>query len=216
MDVRMSSVVMKSLTTWRNLRANVSSAVKCRLCSSSSSSSCGLNKQQDTTNNKWSNSRPAADSTYDWIGPPNPLSNLRPIVYHVPENESPLQRRLRTLRQETEDWNHQFWTKQNIAFNKEKHAFITSQLKEKGLGVRDENGRRRSLDSEEMAKFYKNFLDENTTRHANYNREWYRRNFTITFLMARVTLRNMWTNVRHKKTSSPSSPSSSSSSSSSS
>uniref|UniRef100_A0A8C6S5Q6 Uncharacterized protein n=1 Tax=Neogobius melanostomus TaxID=47308 RepID=A0A8C6S5Q6_9GOBI len=26
-------------------------------------------------------------------------------------------------------------------------------------------------------------------------REWYRRNFTITFLMARVTLQNMWNNL---------------------
>uniref|UniRef100_A0A8C6ST58 Uncharacterized protein n=1 Tax=Neogobius melanostomus TaxID=47308 RepID=A0A8C6ST58_9GOBI len=26
-------------------------------------------------------------------------------------------------------------------------------------------------------------------------RQWYRRNFTITFLMARVTLQNMWNNL---------------------
>ena len=62
--------------------------------------------------------RPAASSTHDWIGPPNPLSNLRPIVYRVPENESELEKRLRHLRQETEDWNHDFWTKQNISFSK--------------------------------------------------------------------------------------------------
>uniref|UniRef100_A0A8C6S607 Uncharacterized protein n=1 Tax=Neogobius melanostomus TaxID=47308 RepID=A0A8C6S607_9GOBI len=29
----------------------------------------------------------------------------------------------------------------------------------------------------------------------NYEKEWYRRNFTITFLMARVTLQNMWNNL---------------------
>lgn len=62
--------------------------------------------------------RPAASCTHDWIGPPNPLSNLRPIVYHVPENESELERRLRHLRQETEDWNHNFWTKQNFNYGK--------------------------------------------------------------------------------------------------
>ncbi|KAI3368092.1 hypothetical protein L3Q82_026239 [Scortum barcoo] len=145
--------------------------------------------------------RPAASTTHDWIGPPNPLSNLRPIVYHVPENETEVEKRLRHLRQETEDWNHDFWTKQNITFNKEKEAFIVSQLNAKGLGVRDEEGRRRSLNSEEMAVFYKSFLDKNRIRHANYNNEWYRRNFTITLLMARVALRNMWRTVtdRHKK-----------------
>lgn len=117
---------------------------------------------------------------------------MRPIVYRVPENETQLEKRLRHLRQETEDWNHEFWSKQNLTFSKEKETFISSQLKAKGLTMRDEQGRRRSLDSEEMAVFYKNFLDTNRIRHANYNKEWYRRNFTITMLMARVALHNMW------------------------
>uniref|UniRef100_A0A8C6SJL1 Uncharacterized protein n=1 Tax=Neogobius melanostomus TaxID=47308 RepID=A0A8C6SJL1_9GOBI len=76
-----------------------------------------------------------------------------------------------------------------------KRIFIASQLRAKSLSRRDEQGRNRSLDSEEMAVFYKNFLDTNRTRHANYNKEWYRRNFTITFLMARVTLQNTWNNL---------------------
>ncbi|XP_075883756.1 cytochrome c oxidase assembly factor 8 isoform X2 [Nelusetta ayraudi] len=124
---------------------------------------------------------------------------MRPIVYRVPENETQLEKRLRHLRQETEDWNHKFWSKQNLTFSKEKETFISSQLKAKGLTMRDEQGRRRSLDSEEMAVFYKNFLDTNRIRHANYNKEWYRRNFTITMLMARVTLHNMWRAITERK-----------------
>ncbi|XP_071353949.1 cytochrome c oxidase assembly factor 8 isoform X2 [Trachinotus anak] len=174
------------------------SAASSRLCSSRQAPRQDKHPQRSAF-------RPATSPTHDWIGPPNPLSNLRPIVYHVPENESDLEKRLRHLRQETEDWNHDFWTKQNITFSKEKDEFIISQLKEKGLTVRDEQGRRRSLNSEEMAVFYKSFLDENRTRHANYNKEWYRRNFTITLLMARVALNNMWRTVRHssKNSSSP-------------
>lgn len=124
---------------------------------------------------------------------------MRPIVYRVPENETQLEKRLRHLRQETEDWNHEFWSKQNLTFSKEKETFISSQLKAKGLTMRDEQGRRRSLDSEEMAVFYKNFLDTNRIRHANYNKEWYRRNFTITMLMARVALHNMWRAISERK-----------------
>uniref|UniRef100_A0AAZ1XXC5 Cytochrome c oxidase assembly factor 8 n=1 Tax=Oreochromis aureus TaxID=47969 RepID=A0AAZ1XXC5_OREAU len=145
--------------------------------------------------------RPEPSSTHDWVGPPNPLSNLRPIIYHIPDNETELEKRLRNLRQETEDWNHNFWAKQNITFSKEKEAFIISQLKAKGLTLRDEDGRRRSLSSEEMATFYKNFLDKNRVRHANYNKEWYRRNFTITLLMARVTLNSMWRTVTERQSS---------------
>ncbi|KAF7649393.1 hypothetical protein LDENG_00141800 [Lucifuga dentata] len=148
---------------------------------------------------KRSKSRPPPSSTHDWIGPPNPLSNLRPIVYRIPENETELERRLRHLRQETEDWNHEFWAEQNITFSKEKEAFIISQLKAKGLSLHDEEGRRRSLNSEEMAVFYKSFLDVNKIRHTNYNKEWYRRNLTITLLMARVALRSMWKAVADRR-----------------
>ncbi|XP_039528106.1 cytochrome c oxidase assembly factor 8 isoform X5 [Pimephales promelas] len=144
---------------------------------------------------------PTATSKYDWIGPPDRLSNLRPIIYHIPENETPLERELRHLRQETEDWNHEFWTNQNLSFSKEKEEYIQLQLTAKGLSERDDDGRKRTLSSEEMAVFYKHFLDKNIKRHSSYNREWYRRNFTITLLMARVALHNTWRTLtgRRKK-----------------
>ncbi|CAJ1074563.1 cytochrome c oxidase assembly factor 8 [Xyrichtys novacula] len=91
------------------------SAANSRLCSSKQAT-------QKDRKPKRSPFKPAANSTHDWIGPPNPLSNLRPIVYHIPENETELEKRLRHLRQETEDWNHNFWTKQNITFTKDDGA----------------------------------------------------------------------------------------------
>ncbi|XP_008314065.1 cytochrome c oxidase assembly factor 8 [Cynoglossus semilaevis] len=187
----MTSVVMKNCLRWRSLRPELFSEVKCHFCTSEQSS-----KQQGTKNIKRSNVRPEPSSTYDWIGPPNPLSNLRPIVYRIPEKESELERRLRQLRQETEDWNHEFWTKQNISFSREKENFIFKQLKDKGLTKVVQKGRP-SLSSEEMAVFYKSFLDKNKEQHVNYNIEWYKRNFTITLLMARVAFSNMWKSVRH-------------------
>ncbi|XP_063356275.1 cytochrome c oxidase assembly factor 8 isoform X1 [Pelmatolapia mariae] len=183
-------------STWRSfcpssLRLSAGSS---RLCSSKQAT------QKDKPVNR-STYRPEPSSTHDWVGPPNPLSSLRPIIYHIPENETELEKRLRNLRQDTEDWNHNFWAKQNITFSKEKEAFIISQLKAKGLTLRDQDGRRRSLSSEEMATFYKNFLDKNRVRHANYNKEWYRRNFTITLLLARVTLNSMWRTVTERQSS---------------
>uniref|UniRef100_A0A8C7YIZ6 Cytochrome c oxidase assembly factor 8 n=1 Tax=Oryzias sinensis TaxID=183150 RepID=A0A8C7YIZ6_9TELE len=147
--------------------------------------------------------RPEPSSTHDWIGPPNPLSNLRPIIYRIPEEESELEKRLRNLRQETEDWNHKFWTQQNLNFSEEKEAFVVSQLAGKGLTLRDVDGRRRSLSSEEMAVFYKSFLDKNRKHHASYNKEWYRRNFTITWLMGRVVLSSVWRTLTGRWNSSP-------------
>lgn len=52
----------------------------------------------------------------DYIGPPDKTSNLRPVVRHVPEDESPLQKELRLVRIETEEWNQQFWANHNKRF----------------------------------------------------------------------------------------------------
>ncbi|XP_077395749.1 cytochrome c oxidase assembly factor 8 [Festucalex cinctus] len=183
--------------TWRRwscLRARQSdmAAANSRECSKIAT------KQQDKLP-KRSKFRPAPSATHDWVGPTNPLSNLRPIVYRVAPNESELERRLRNMRQDTEDWNQRFWTEQNLTFGKEKDAFIVSQLKAKGLTERDQQGRRHTLASEEMSIFYKDFLDKNRRRHVDYNKEWYRRNLSITFLMARVALLNLWKRVGRMK-----------------
>ncbi|XP_037551516.1 cytochrome c oxidase assembly factor 8 [Nematolebias whitei] len=202
MSVRHSTCRSFSKLTLAALRSYRLFPVSCGFCSSERAA------RQDEPR-KSSCFRPTPSSTHDWIGPPNPLSNLRPIVYRVPEDESDLEKQLRKLRQETEDWNQNFWTKQNISFSQEKEVFIVSQLKTKGLTLRDENGRRRALSSEEMALFYKSFLDRNRSRHADYNKEWYRRNFSITLLMARVALSGVWRTVvdrqqeKKKKRSSP-------------
>uniref|UniRef100_A0A8C2Y337 Cytochrome c oxidase assembly factor 8 n=1 Tax=Capra hircus TaxID=9925 RepID=A0A8C2Y337_CAPHI len=61
---------------------------------------------------------PPRKSHHDWIGPPDKYSNLRPIHFYIPENESPLEQKLRELRQETQEWNQQFWADQNLTFHK--------------------------------------------------------------------------------------------------
>ncbi|OXB56312.1 hypothetical protein ASZ78_007478 [Callipepla squamata] len=113
---------------------------------------------------------PPAGSRADWIGPPDKRSNLRPVIFYVPPHESPLERRLRELREETQEWNQSFWARQNTAFQREKEEFIYSRLKAKGLETRDETGQKVTLNAEEMADFYKDFLRKNFRKHMHYNR----------------------------------------------
>ncbi|KAG8449294.1 hypothetical protein GDO86_016088 [Hymenochirus boettgeri] len=87
------------------------------------------------------------------------------------KHESVLERKLRELRQDTQDWNQRFWANQNLTFTKDKEEFIISKLKSLGLGERDEEGRKRTLNAEEMADFYKDFLAKNFEKHSQYNRE---------------------------------------------
>lgn len=54
----------------------------------------------------------------DIIGPPDPVSNLRPIIRKQHLHETALQQRLRKVQDDTQLWNQKFWTKHNINFVK--------------------------------------------------------------------------------------------------
>uniref|UniRef100_A0A8C6GWB5 Cytochrome c oxidase assembly factor 8 n=1 Tax=Mus spicilegus TaxID=10103 RepID=A0A8C6GWB5_MUSSI len=122
-----------------------SKALRRLLCRSFSGGGVRLARERPTDHRDAASSRvsrfcPPSQSCHDWIGPPDKYSNLRPVHFHIPENESPLEQRLRELRQETQEWNQQFWAKQNLSFNKEKEEFIYSRLQAKGAGLRTESG----------------------------------------------------------------------------
>lgn len=109
----------------------------------------------------------------DSVGPPDPVSNLRPIKYHIPANESSAERHLRLKRIEVAEWNHQFWTSHNVRFIKEREAY-KKHLAEKGVSA---------ATADQMSEFYKDFLDRNWRTHLTYNFEWYKRNISIVRLM---------------------------------
>lgn len=72
----------------------------------------------------------------------------------------------------------------NLFILQEKEAYIKSQQKE--------GEERKQLTADEMSDFYKTFLDKNWYLHLNYNREWYKRNFTLLYLSLRVYLEKMF------------------------
>ncbi|XP_078090191.1 cytochrome c oxidase assembly factor 8 [Mustelus asterias] len=171
-------------------------------CASLTGRCCPMsNRAADQSENgaETSHFQPPADSHHDWVGPPDRFSNLRPIKFYSRKNESKLEQQLRNLRIGTQNWNQKFWSDQNITFNKERENFIHSSLKAKGMGLRDEEGRKYTLSAEEMAEFYKEFLETNYKKHVNYNKEWYKRNFTITWLMGRAMLQSAWRKWRWRK-----------------
>ncbi|KAM8948004.1 cytochrome c oxidase assembly factor 8 isoform 2-T2 [Lycaon pictus] len=145
------------------------------LCRAFARTGCPLGPERGAERREAAASRvsgfcPPRKSCRDWIGPPDKHSNLRPIHFYIPESESPLEQKLRQLRQETQEWNQQFWANQNLTFRKEKEEFIHSRLKAKGLELRSGSGQKATLDAEEMADFYKEFLSKNFQKHMYYNR----------------------------------------------
>lgn len=63
--------------------------------------------------------RPTPGSVdWDHIGPPDKLSNLRPVVRFIPKDETLLEKQLRLKRAEVEQWNQDFWANHNQKFIK--------------------------------------------------------------------------------------------------
>ncbi|KAF4800934.1 apoptogenic protein 1, isoform X2 [Turdus rufiventris] len=91
-----------------------------RLLSSSASSSGGRAAERgERPDSAGLGFRPPAHSHSDWIGPPDKHSNLRPIIFYVPPDESALERRLREARQEAQASNQRFWARHNRAFRQD-------------------------------------------------------------------------------------------------
>jgi len=109
----------------------------------------------------------------DLVGPPDPVSNLRPIKYHIPKHESLVERQLRLKRIEVAKWNHEFWTSHNLRFIKERETYKKC-LAKKGIST---------ATADQMSEFYKDFLDKNWKTHLIYNFEWYKKNISIVRLM---------------------------------
>ncbi|XP_043515869.1 COA8 family protein CG14806, mitochondrial [Frieseomelitta varia] len=114
----------------------------------------------------------------DLIGPPDPVSNLRPIIFARSENESRLEKKFREAREDTQLWNQNFWTEHNNNFQKERSQFQET-LKAQG---------KTSITADDMSVFYKEFLDKNWQMHFNYNIAWYKRNIKLLLLEIRVRI----------------------------
>ncbi|XP_072819928.1 cytochrome c oxidase assembly factor 8 isoform X4 [Vicugna pacos] len=78
------------------------------------------------------------------------------------------------------------------------------RARHRAQGCGAQPGQKATLNAEEMADFYKEFLSKNFRKHMCYNRDWYRRNFAITFFMGKVALDRIRKKLRlkQKKTSS--------------
>ncbi|CAB3234756.1 unnamed protein product [Arctia plantaginis] len=114
----------------------------------------------------------------DMVGPPDPVSNLRTIIFKEPLNETHLEKRYRKLRADVQEWNQKFWTQHNSRFYQEREDYVKKNLP----------ADKQNLTADEMSVFYKAFLDKNWKLHLNYNMEWYKKNFTLLKLALRIKL----------------------------
>ena len=143
----------------------------------------------------------------DMIGPKYPgNSNVRQVQFRKVENESDIETKYRLTREETENWHVQYWESHNSDFKNMKKIFIAEtvlkkqQEQEQNNEVSDQTSETTiELNADEMSVFYKQYLRETQSKHLQYNRDWYKRNFYIVYLSVMVNFFKLFHPKKLKK-----------------
>ncbi|KAF9971450.1 Apoptogenic protein 1, mitochondrial, partial [Actinomortierella ambigua] len=158
--------------------------------SSPSPSSTDTQTSSPTTTNKRSSSRadkfldPLTNRDKFLVGTAHPISNLRPVLYPIPANESDVDRQLRERRERVDAFNQDFWARNNAMFNQAKADYEAMVLEKNGGSP---------VTTEQMSVFYKDFLDKAYGRQMAYNRQWWIENMGLLWPSAKAVFRK-WTN----------------------
>lgn len=128
---------------------------------------------------------------------PHPISKLRLFNYAINENETEYEKRLRERRIQIQNFNHEYWSKINTEFNQKKKNYIENELKNRHSEI-DYNS---TQTHEELAQFYKKFLDDNHQRYIGYNSQWYRNNLNLlwhSFIVSIIRLGRRFGRNKHQ------------------
>ncbi|MFH4973927.1 hypothetical protein AB6A40_000636 [Gnathostoma spinigerum] len=120
------------------------------------------------------------DRRFDWVGPPDPISRIRPIRLRRLPNESATEREYRNAAEALNKWNSKFWVEHNTLFEKEKQKFLDEK--------RQKKGRIERLSPDDLSDFYRRFLNERHEALIAYNKEWYRRNLSLLWPAFKVNM----------------------------
>ncbi|KAJ7097881.1 hypothetical protein B0H15DRAFT_772649 [Mycena belliarum] len=137
----------------------------------------------------------ASNPLCDRVGPPHPISNMRPIIYDDdapastsrayhpyslhefdPEPSSPYKLQWKLQRQQLDDFHHTFWLESNTRFEQGKQEALARLPPSASL-----------LDKEHaLSEFYHQWVIQEDRRTGEYTEEWRQRNKSSLLLAARV------------------------------
>jgi len=137
--------------------------------------------------------------TCNLVGPPHPISHLRPVVYDDLPSSHPLRHRhpyslkefkggprddelyWKLQRQDLDAFNHEFWADNNIRFEEAKQTVLES-LPESSTPLDRERA---------LSDFYRKWLIQETRRQSEYTDKWRRWNWVEISLATRVHYRRL-------------------------
>ncbi|KAL0946842.1 hypothetical protein HGRIS_013010 [Hohenbuehelia grisea] len=137
----------------------------------------------------------------DLVGPPDPISHLRPVIYDaitIPsglntngrtnhpysltefsssaEPQQPLELQFRMQRQQLDAFHHAFWSDSNTRFEAGKAAVLASLPPNSSVHAKEDA----------LSEFYRGWLSQEAPRTDAYTAEWRRRNTACIALAASV------------------------------
>ncbi|KAJ7111561.1 hypothetical protein C8R43DRAFT_903959 [Mycena crocata] len=143
-------------------------------------------------------SRPLCDR----VGPPHPISNMRPIIYDDetpastsrvdhpyslhefdPEPSSPYKLQWKLQRQQLDEFHHSFWLESNTRFERGKDEAL-SRLPSTATALDKERA---------LSEFYRLWVIQEDSRTGAYTEEWRQRNKSSLILAARVACQKFTT-----------------------
>ncbi|KAM5532051.1 hypothetical protein V8D89_014302 [Ganoderma adspersum] len=136
------------------------------------------------------------------VGPPDPVSHLRPVIYDDAPPPPPQTRHPYSLkeftgdtreyqwkmqRQELDAYNHQFWKESNTRFYAAKEAVLQSLPEETTPEQREVA----------LSDFYRRWVAQERERLDDYGEEWRRRNWAAISLGAHVQYEKFVSRIMH-------------------
>lgn len=100
------------------------------------------------------------------VSKPQILSKLRSVSVVTRCDETPEESFYRSQYESLQDWNNRYWSEHNQLFDLEKQEYIRKNFSQ--TTTSDE-----ALSHDQLASFYRDFLERNRAKHVDYNRIWY-------------------------------------------
>ncbi|KAJ7452357.1 hypothetical protein B0H11DRAFT_1741979 [Mycena galericulata] len=144
----------------------------------------------------------ASRPTCNRVGPPHPISNMRPIIYDDdtpastprayhpyslhefdPEPTSPYKLQWKLQRQQLDEFHHEFWVESNTRFERGKHEAL-ARLPDSATVLDKERA---------LSEFYREWVVQEDRRTGAYTEEWRQRNMSSLILATRVAYQKFTT-----------------------
>lgn len=124
------------------------------------------------------------------VSKPQILSRLRYVNIVKRCDETDQEREYRNFYESLQNWNNNYWSENNELFNKEKNEYI-----ERNFGT--EKSKDEALSHDQLAHFYRTFLEKNRDKHVNYNKTWYKNHFALLASSVNAKLSRLKVNLTH-------------------